>query len=124
MLALLLVAYWSWDRVLTDCNGGSEVIDHYEWMATARTISDCLCTDDNGQAVACPCTIPAPPIVFRQFSDPGFGVSVTVADDPVGNPDLLPTPPVGGLTAWPWPSPENPDPVVAVDRAGNRSGCH
>lgn len=121
ILSAHAVASWTWDRVTTDCQGGTETVVEYLWSATCRGIAMTTCIDDEGQAYPCPYSIPAPPILFRAFSDPGAGTSVTVADDPVAYPDMLPTPPPGGMCAWPWPSPENPQPVIAKDAADNPS---
>jgi len=122
MLAALLLALTSWDRVLLDCGGGNEVMGHYYFRATMRQVADIPCLDDQGQAALCPTTIPDMPRAFGpSIPDPGSGVTVSTDFDPVEDPDLLPVPPVGGLAAWPWFSPENMDPVVAVDAAGNES---
>ena len=123
MIALLL-ATWLWDRVLVDCHGAPETTSYYYFQATVRQAALSTCLDDQGQPYNCPITIPAPPIRFGPvFYDPGSGVTVSTSVDPIDDPAMLPLPPVGGLTAWPWASiPDNPSPVVAVDAAGNKSG--
>jgi hypothetical protein len=123
LILSLLVAAWIWGRVLTDCQGGPEIVTHYHLMATCLVVALTVCTDAQGQPFVCPETIHAPPIPLAfEVPDPGIGTEVRTEMDPVSMPDLLPLPPLDGVTAWPWPSPENPYPVVAVDWAGNRSG--
>lgn len=122
MILALLLAGWMWDRVVTDCHGAPESVSYYVLSATSRITAAGSCCCDQGQPFACPTTIPAPPVHFRHVSDPGAGSTVAIAEDPVGDPGLLPTPPLGGLVGWPWPSPENPDPVIACDRAGDEGG--
>jgi len=124
LLTALLFAVWMWDRVLTDCHGSPETASYYYFQATVRETSASTCIDDQGQPYICTVTLPGPPVRFTSdIPDPGTGTFVSTTYDPVLNPGpLLPTPPVGGLTAWPWPSPES-QPIVAVDGAGNSSGA-
>jgi hypothetical protein len=121
MLAILL-ALTFWDRVLTNCRGGSEVVSYYYFQATVRQTTNTTCLDDQGHPYPCTVTLPGTPIRFTtEIPDPGTGTTVSTTFDPVANPwPLLPVPPIGGLTAWPWFSTEAA-PVVAVDVAGNRS---
>ena len=120
-MALLLLT-WVWDRVVTDCRGRTEIMSHYYFQATMRETREALCPIGQGkQTVPCTILVPAPPIPFGpNIGDPGTGASVLTWVDPVAVPDLLPIPPVGGLAAWPWPTADNPNPVVAVDMRGNR----
>jgi hypothetical protein len=122
MLAALLLAAWIWDRTLFDCHGGSEVMGCYYFSATMRITESFSCVDGQGQAATCYRSVPSLPLSFGLcFPDPGTGATVSTTVDPVGTPSLLPTPPVGGVAAWPWPTSENPGPVVARDAAGNES---
>jgi hypothetical protein len=123
MLLSLLALLWMWDRVLTDCSGAPEATSYYYLQATVRLNVTSTCLDDQGQPYSCIMTLPGTPIRFTtDIPDPGTGTTVSTTFDPVANPGpLLPTPPIGGLTAWPWPSTDNPSPVVSVDNAGNRS---
>jgi hypothetical protein len=123
MILSLLLALWMWDRTLTDCHGASEDPAYYYFQATIRQVTETTCLDDQGQPYSCTITLPGTPIRFTpDIPDPGTGTTVSTTFDPVLNPGpLLPTPPIGGLSAWPWPSPDNPAPVEAVDTAGNRS---
>jgi hypothetical protein len=119
MFLVLLLAAWIWDPVLTDCSGAPETVTHYYLRATARQAITDLCLNEQGQVVTCQITVPSPPLRFGpDFTDTSSG-----SFDPVADPNLLPDPPLGGVTAWPWPTADNPDPVVAVDAAGNESGC-
>ena len=123
LLTALLLAAWTWDRVLTDCHGATEATSYYYFQATVRQIVQSTCLDDQGQPYGCTITLPGTPIRFTSdIPDPGTGTTVSTAFDPVANPGpLLPTPPIGGLTAWPWSSADNPAPIEAVDAAGNKS---
>ena len=122
MLLSFLLLSWMWDRVTTDCHGGRESMSHYYFQATMRVLGTGSCpTGQGNKTEPCPAMVAAPPIPFGpNIGDPGTGTTVLTNVDPVDNPDLLPIPQVGGLAAWPWPSAENPDPVVAVDMQGNR----
>jgi hypothetical protein len=122
MLMALLLFAWTWDRVLTDCQGRSETTSHYYFQATMRETGMGSCpTGQGSQTEPCLIVVPAPPLPFGpNIGDPGTGTTVSTWVDPVAFPDLLPQPPVGGLAAWPWPTADNPNPVVSVDRAGNR----
>ena len=114
----LLLALWLFSRVLTDCHGGAEEIDHYTILAThLRVTHGATCTDDQGLVVLCDGTVLADPIPFRDLYDDGTGTDVVIPEDYVAMPELLPacTEPTC-VTAWPWR-----DPVVAVDINGNRS---
>ena len=125
MMALILLAMWTWDRPLVDCAGQPEALAHYWMMATVRKYSPFagVCTDDTGaHTFACPAFIPGPPVPFVQIPDPGVGATASTTVDPVGDPSVLPLPPVGSLSAWPWPSQENPGAIAAHDTAGNKSG--
>ena len=118
----LLLAMISWDRVTTSCEGTPDTVGHYYFRATMRSQMSIACTDDQGLPAICYVTVPDLPRKFGpDIPDPGTGVSVSTLFDPVENPDLLPTPAPGGLSAWPWYSLENIHPVVAVDTAGNES---
>lgn len=121
MFLAICPACWMWDRVLTDCHGDPETTAHYLFSATTRITAQGTCIDEDGNPYTCASTQPADPRPFAQIPDPGTGFAVETSLDPVEDPDILPLPPVGGLTAWPWPSPENPEPVIAVDLAGNWS---
>jgi hypothetical protein len=114
---------WTWDRVVTDCHGAADLsVTHYYWVATVRVTQAATCTDGQGLPYPCTSTIPGTPLRFGpDFDDPGVGVTVSTILDPVEDPSMLPTPAVGGLAAWPWPSADNPDPVLAIDGAGNTS---
>ena len=119
MLMSLLLLSWLWDRVVKDCHGGPETIHHYYLRATMRQIVTGICT--TGQTPPCIAVYTAPPVRFGpDIGDPDTGTTVLTYVDPVEDPDLLPTPPVGGLAAWPWATVDNPHPVVAVDMRGNR----
>jgi hypothetical protein len=124
LLVFLLLAAWTWDRPLLDCFGFPESLAYYRFRATMRETISYPCLDDQGQPSVCTATVPGSPMPFGpQIPDPGVGTSVSTFFDPVEDPDLLPTPAIGALLAWPWPSfPDNPAPVVAVDTAGNSSG--
>ena len=123
MSIALLLALISWDRVLTDCHGNPETVSHYYFRATMRQIVNFTCFDDQGQPYPCLVTLPADPIRFGpDFPDPGTGTTVSSTVDPVEDPYLLPTPPVGGIAAWPWFTSDNQHPIVAVDCAGNQTG--
>ena len=121
MLMSLLLLSWLWDRVVKDCHGAPETIHHYYLQATMRQNGMGLCPVGQGnQTTPCPVVITAPPVRFGpDIGDPGTGTTVLTYVDPIEDPDLLPTPPVGGLAAWPWPGPDNPHPVVSVDMRGN-----
>ena len=124
MLMVLLLAAWVWDRVIVDCSGRQEVVTNYYFQATMREMVWSTCPTGQGNQTA-PCLVwgPAPPRPFGpNIGDPGTGTTVSTWIDPVANPQMLPLPPVGGLAAWPLPTPDNPDPIVAIDRGGNRSG--
>ena len=122
-LAMLMPLAWIWDRVLTDCQGAAEIVSHYYFQATMRQTFPATCMDDQGQVYDCSFSAPVNPIAFGpDIPDPGSGSSVSTLFDPVEDPGLLPLPPVGGLAAWPWFSPEC-QPVVAVDEARNSGGC-
>lgn len=124
MLAVILLAVWSWDRVLTNCHGNPQATSHYYFQATIRLTSPTggTCQDDQGQDYACPVMLPGTPIPFGPtIPDPQTGTSVSTDLDPTLSPDMLPTPPVGGLSVWPWFTPDNPNPVVAVSFEGARS---
>ncbi len=122
MILLFLLA-WTWDRVLTDCHSQPETVASYHFKATTRENVYLSCLDDQGQLTLCLTSVPSSPLRFGpDIPDPGVGDSVSTLFDPVEDPNLLPTPAVGALAAWPWFSPDNPTPVVAVDAAGNESG--
>ena len=122
MLMALLLLSWIWDRVVTNCYGGPETVSHYYFQATMREVRLDSCPTGQGNKTApCLVVVAAPPYPFGpNISDPGTGSTVTTSVDPVAQPDLLPVPPVGGLAAWPWPTADNPNPVVVVDTMGNR----
>ena len=123
MVMALILLSWLWDRVLANCDGGQEAIAYYQFQATMRVTKMGTCTTGQGnQTYPCLVFVPQPPVTFGpRVSDPGAGNTVATIFDPVEYPASLPTPPVGGLSAWPWPSPENPVPIVAVDWGGNSS---
>ena len=124
MVMALILLSWLWDRVVANCNGGQEAIAYYQFQATMRVYQMGKCPTGNGNSTYdCMLMAPVAPQAFGpHFSDPGSGNSVATVFDPVESPASLPMPPLGGLSAWPWPSPENPTPVVAVDYGGNKSG--
>jgi hypothetical protein len=123
VLLSLLAAMWMWDRVLTNCRGEIETASYYYFQATVKVATLTTCLDDQGQPYPCTLMMPAAPMRFTtDIPDLGMGTTVSTAYDPVMFPEtLLPTPPVGGLTAWPWETAEG-GPVVAVDEAENKSG--
>ena len=120
----LLFLSWIWNRVVTNCFGGPESTSYYYFQATMREIRQDQCPTGHGNKTApCLVVVAAPPVPFGpNVGDPGAGTSVTTPFDPVGTPESLPVPAVGGLAAWPWPTADNPNPVVAVDAVGNRCG--
>ncbi len=121
MLMAFLVLSWMWDRVVTDCRGGPKTVSYYYFQATMREIGTAPCPPGTGIHTG-PCTVilSAPPVAFGpNIGDPGTGTTVFTYVDPVETPDMLPDPPLGGLAAWPWPTLDNPHPVVAVDRSGS-----
>src|SRR5262245_1475971 len=122
MLMSFLLLSWLWDRVIRDCHGGTETIHHYYLQATMRVTGMGKCPIGKGnQTTPCSVVLTAPPVPFGpNIGHPGTGTTVLTYVDPVEDPNLLPIPPVGGLAAWPWPSADNPNPVVAVDMGGNR----
>ena len=128
MMMVVLLAAWMWDRVLTNCSGGPESITNYYFQATIRVQVMGSCSTGQGNKTE-PCLLmqTLPPVPFGpNIGDPGTGTTVSTWVDPTANPGMLPDPPVGGLAAWPWPCAGNPNPVVAIDRGGNRSDqtCH
>jgi hypothetical protein len=124
MLMALILLTWMWDRVVANCDGGQEAIAYYQFQATLRVTQMGTCpTLQGNKTYACKVVVPLAPQVFGpRVSDPPSGSTVQTVFDPIEYPAALPMPPVGGLSAWPWPSPENPSPVVAVDHGGNASG--
>jgi hypothetical protein len=117
-----LLLSWMWDRVMTNCHGKADTMSYYYFQATMREPGIGSCPTGKGNKTA-PCTImiAATPIPFgHNISEPSSGTTVFTYDDPVSTPDMLPIPPVGGLAAWPWPTTDNPNPVIAVDGQGNR----
>ena len=122
MLLSFLMLSWVWDRVVKDCHGGPENVSYYFLQATMRQTRMGTCPTGRGnKTVSCLVYVSAPPVPFGpNISDPGSGTTVYCWLDPVDHPDILPDPPAGGVAAWPWPSPENPNPVIAVDASGNR----
>jgi hypothetical protein len=121
MMAFVLLVILTWNRVTTDCDGGTEQtsITHYRLLATVRRVGDTICTDALGQAVICPGTIPGPPMEFLPpIPDPGpNATTVSVTADPIGNPGILPLcSPAPCFTAWPWG-----EFARAYDGAGNQS---
>lgn len=123
MVMALILLSWLWDRVVANCDGGQETIAYYQFQATMRVMEMGTCSSGQGnQTYACKVVAAKPPVVFGpRVSDPGAGNTVTTVFDPISSPTTLPMPPVGGLSAWPWPSTENPSPIVAVDFGGNSS---
>lgn len=125
----LAVFFWLFSRVTTNCQGGWELVDHYDLMATVVRVrlSDRLCESDDGSLYFCPESYYDEPIAFRQIFDPGTGTDVIIPEDFVSNPELLPScgpPPC--VTAWPYPfglilNGHRTDPVVAVDTQLYRS---
>ncbi len=124
MVMALILLSWLWNRVTANCNGGQEAIAYYQFQATMRVMTMGTCpTGQGNQTYLCKVLAPLPPQVFGpRVPDPGNGSTVQTVFDPIEYPAALPMPPVGGMSAWPWPSPENPSPVVAVDYGGNTSG--
>ena len=122
-MALILLT-WMWDRVVANCNGGPEAIAYYQFHATVRVMQMGTCSTGQGnQTTPCKVVAAATPVFFGpRVLDPGTGTTVQTSFDPISDPSTLPLPPVGGFSAWPWPSSENPSPVVAVDYGGNASG--
>ena len=122
MLIMALLLSWTWNRVVKDCHGGPETTSYYYFQATVRVMAPSSCpTGQGNQTEPCLALVADPPVPFGpNIGDPGTGTTVLTWFDPVENPYLLPVPPLGGLAAWPWPSADNPHPVVAVDRGGNR----
>jgi hypothetical protein len=128
VMMVVLLAAWMWDRVLTNCSGGQETITNYYFQATMFVQVAGTCPTGQGNQTM-PCLKPSylPPKPFGpNIGDPGTGTTVSTWLDPVADPGMLPDPPVGGLSAWPWPCAGNLSPVVAIDRGGNRSDqtCH
>jgi hypothetical protein len=123
MLMSLLLVSWLWNRVVTNCKGGPETIHHYYLQATVRQSILGMCpTGVPNQYSPCNILVARPPVRFGpDIGDPGTGTTVITYVDAVSDPNLLPIPPVGGLAAWPWPTPDNPNLVVAVDMAGQSS---
>jgi hypothetical protein len=122
LLVLALVLSWMWDRVVTNCKGGPEQTSYYYFQATIRLEVWSQCRTGTGK-VTVPCLVQsyARPIPFGpQIPDPRTGTTVFTWFDPVDDPTVLPTPPLGGVSAWPWPCADNRNPVVAVDASGNR----
>ena len=120
---VLLAAIWSWDRVMTDCAGRPESTAFYYFMATVRQGQWTLCQEGPNKLVPCYQVVSTAPIRFGPtISDPGVGTTVSTNYDPVSQPQFLPVPPVGAFVAWPWPSPDNPEPIIAVDWGGNKGG--
>jgi hypothetical protein len=113
-----LLLAWIFARVLLDCHGGPEVIDHYALVAThLRVTQTAVCYDEAGEPYACDETRLSFPISFLDLPDPEGLADVTFPEDPVSNPDLLPLCPIPTcLTAWPWIGP-----VMAVDNGGNNN---
>jgi hypothetical protein len=120
MMALLLS--WSWNRVVTDCHGGPETTSYYHFQATMRVSVMGSCpTGQGNKTEPCLVLVAAAPVPFGpNIGDPGTGTTVVTWFDPIEHPEALPDPPVGGLAVWPWLTADNPHPVVAIDRAGNR----
>jgi len=121
MVMTLLLLSWLWDRVVRDCHGAPETIHHYYLQATIRQMGMGQCPTGKGnQTAPCLTVVSAPPVRFGpDIGDPGTGTTVLTYVDPIEDPNLLPTPPVGGFAAWPWVRADNPNPVVAVDMGGN-----
>jgi hypothetical protein len=111
-----LLSAWIFSRVLLDCHGGPEVIDHYELVAThLRVTRTAVCYDEAGEPFACDETRRSFPISFLDFPDREGVADIAIPEDPVSNPDLLPLCPIPTcVTAWPWDGP-----VLAVDSGGN-----
>ena len=123
MLLALLIGMWQWDRVVSDCHGNPERIHHYYFQATMRQNAWGTCPDPvkPNQTIPCMLFVPAAPVAFGpNIGDPGTGTVAYTWIDPVKTPNLLPLPPVGGLAIWPFATADNPNPVVAVDDAGNK----
>lgn len=122
MLMALLLATWTWDRVVTDCHGGAERTSYYYFQATVRVMGQGTCSSGTGsQTVSCPVSLPAAPVPFGpNIGDPGTGTTVYTYFDPVTYPQFLPDPPLAGFSAWPWKTADNPHVIVAVDLQGNR----
>jgi hypothetical protein len=119
MLMALLLLSWMWDRVVTNCSGGTERIHHYYLRATMFQVGTGVC-GQGGQSKSCAMNSMAAPIRFGpDIGDPGTGTTVTTYVDALEDPTLLPTPLIGGLAAWPWPNASNPTPVMVVDMAGH-----
>jgi hypothetical protein len=127
LLGLSLLLSWTWDRVVTDCHGGPETVSHYYYQATVRIEVPINCPPGQGRSIdTCFVLLPGTPMPFGpNIGDPGTGTTVVSWVDPVADPDILPNPPLGGFVAWPWPTPDNPNPVISVDLAGNHcdQGC-
>ncbi len=121
MLMAFLVLSWMWDRVVKDCMGGPKIVSYYYFQATIREMGPGSCPTGRGsQTEFCFTAVPANPVPFGpNIGDPGTGTTVFTYVDPIETPDILPDPPLGGFAAWPWPTRDNPHPVVAVDRVGN-----
>jgi len=121
LLIIGLLLSWTWNRVVSDCHGGPERTSYYYYKATVRVMGPSTCpTGQGNQTQPCLIVVPGAPLPFGpNISDPGTGRTVLSWVDPVEDPDLLPIPPLGGFAAWPWPTADNPNPVVAVDYAGN-----
>jgi hypothetical protein len=122
VLIMALLLSWSWNRVVTDCHGGPETTSYYYFQATMReTVMGSCPTGQGNQTEPCPVLVAVAPRPFGpNIGDPGMGTTVTTWFDPIEYPETLPNPPVGGLAVWPWPTADNPNPVISVDRAGNR----
>jgi hypothetical protein len=119
-MVLFLLSLWTWDRVLVDCAGAPEAVAYYYFQATLREGQWITCRDEKGKLTLCYQIVSRPPVRFGpNIPDPGIGATVTTSYDPVAQPEFLPLPPIGSFVAWPWPTPENPQPVVAVDFSGN-----
>jgi len=122
MLMAMLLATWMWDRVVTDCHGGLERMSHYYFQATVRVMGPGTCASGPGNQTA-PCikSVPAAPRPFGpNIGDPGTGTTVSTEFDPVAYPQSLPNPPLGGFSAWPWTTADNPHVIISVDLQGNR----
>jgi hypothetical protein len=122
LMAMLLVGFWTWDRVVTDCKGGPERMSHYYLQATVRVMGQGACPSGPGnQTEPCLIAVPSTPLPFGpNIGDPGTGTTVTTYLDPIKYPSMLPIPPLGGFSAWPWPTADNPHIVISVDLQGNR----
>src|SRR3990172_1139789 len=89
-----------------NCRLDNEVTPaYYLYVATVRQVVPATCIDPQGLPFDCSRVEPRPPIVFRQVSDPGSRVDASSSFYPLSDPDSLPTPPLGGVTAWPWETP-------------------